>query len=81
MKVAPYRNSLHHLLVLGAARSRACAEPISPGAYCAALDQEAVAVLDVRELVAEPGLRRAPPRLLVLAVGAERRAATGCSRR
>ena len=38
-----------------------------------ALDQEAVAVLDVRELVHEAGLRRAPPRTLVLGVRADER--------
>ena len=39
------------------------------------LDQEAVAVLDRCELVHEPGLRRAPPGVLVLAVHPEERGA------
>ena len=50
------------LVLLGAA-THGIAEPVSAGRVLDALDQEAVAVADVRELVDEAGLRRAPPRL------------------
>ena len=52
-------------------RVHGSAEAPRPGRVLHALDQEAVAVLGVRELVAPARLRRAPPRLHVLAVVAD----------
>ena len=79
MKVPVKRNWVMRSL-WSAPEIQGVAEPIRPGAYWRRLDQEAVAVAGVGELVAERGLRRAPPGPLVLAVDAEI-AVVGCRRR
>ena len=60
----------HQLLVLGGRgpRHRRAGEP---GRVVRALDQEAVALLDVLELVRQPGVRRAEKRVLVAPVHPE----------
>ena len=71
---AAVADPLHHLLVPAGVRERQRG-PDQRRRVLRRLDQEAVAVLDRCELVHEPGLRRAPPGVLVLAVDAEQRGA------